>query len=365
MDERGATVGQVGETGVVARILEILGVDPAAPPDTGPPGGSIVGPGDDAAVLIGGENMVLSTDSQHEGVHFRSEWVGPRMLGRRSIAINASDVGAMGATPVAFLVSLALPSDTRMAWVESLASGMRDGAARWGASIVGGDVAGVPGAVAINVTAVGECKGAPPVLRSGAREGDRIYVTGRPGRAAAGLELLRSGRRLDDPPDSGEAVVRGEAEEACLRAFLDPSPPVVLGGRAAGTVQAMMDISDGLAMDLGRMCRASGVGAVLEAASLRDDEVLGSVAETLGVDALDWVLHGGEDYELLCAIGEEDEAAFRELAGAVGVEVRDVGSFVHGAELIELESAGRRRPVSAAGWDHFSESAITRRPRCR
>ena len=201
---------------------------------------------------------------------------------------------------------------------------MRRGAERVGAAIIGGDVAGVPGNVSINVTAVGECdQGSEFVRRSGARPGDRMYVTGWPGRAAAGRRLLLAGHRLENcrsegvsdatssaAGDKGVATAppAASAAQACLRAFLDPMPPVSFGGEVArrGHVGAMMDISDGIGIDLGRMCRASNTGAVLAAAPLFDDPVLRRMAADFDIDVRACVLGGGDDYELLCAVREAD-----------------------------------------------------------
>jgi len=329
-------VADVGEQELVERILEKLG-----PAD----GGVRLGPGDDAAVLSIGGSVVLTTDSQHEGVHYRPEWIAPDRLGRRSIAVNASDLGAMGARPRGFLVALALPAGTELDWVLNLAGGLREGAERFGASILGGDVAATLDRVSINVTAVGEIdEGAEPVERGGAAAGTGGFVTGWPGRAAVGRRLLQAGG-----PSSS-------ACEACVEAFLDPQPPVAFGGLAArrGLVGAMIDISDGLAIDLGRMCSASGVGARLEAAHLVADPVLGAAAAELSLDPMDLVLGGGEDYELLCSVPDECAAAFRALAEEKGIEVRDVGRFVAAAEGVTLVRDGHVEPVAADGWDHFA-----------
>lgn len=389
MVDRALTVAEMGEIALVARILEALGAVGAQA------GGSareaLVGPGDDAAVLSCRGNVVLTTDSQHEGVHFRRDWISAEMLGRRSIAVNASDLGAMGAVPIGFLVSLALPGDTRVDWVEQLARGMGRAAMRAGATIVGGDVVGVPESVAINVTAVGECAvDSVGARRSGAGPGDTIFVTGQPGRAAAGRWLLEAGYRLasdgcvgfagngaadgavgaaigvggggEVTAERGGNLALGAADsaetaaamQACLRAFLDPEPPVPFGARATHHVKAMMDISDGVAIDLGRMCRSSSVGAILRARELFDDPVLRLLSRHLDVDADECVLNGGDDYELLCAVGEADEPGFQAAAVAAGIEVRAVGSFIDADPGIQLEKDGRREPLAEGGWDHFT-----------
>jgi thiamine-monophosphate kinase len=339
----GRTVGDVGEVDLVGRILDILARDA----DDSASSAVRVGPGDDAAILACDGSVVLTTDSQHEGVHFRCGWITPEQLGRRAIAVNASDLGAMGARPRGFLVALALPPETELEWVDALALGLRGGARRYGASIVGGDVAGVPGRISINVTAVGEGPEAPGAGRDGAEPGQQLLVTGWPGRAAAGRRILQS-----DDDDGYE----GGAARTCVRAFLDPDPPVDFGVAVvrSGRVAAMMDISDGVAIDLGRLCRASGVGAALDGESLFADPVLEAVGIDPPLDVRSCVLGGGEDYELLCAVADVDAAAFRELAAEHGVEVRAIGRAVDQQRGVTLDDEGRTEPLEQLGWDHFA-----------
>ncbi|HJN47537.1 MAG TPA: thiamine-phosphate kinase [Acidobacteriota bacterium] len=330
------TVSDIGELELVERILGKLS---ALNSDVQ------IGPGDDAAVLSIGGSVVLTTDSQHEGIHYCAEWIAPEVLGRRAIAVNASDLGAMGARPRGFLVALALPASTELDWVVSLAEGLREGAERFGASILGGDVAAVANHVSINVTALGEIEeGTDPVERGGAAEGTWCFVTGWPGRAAAARRMFKTGYRSS------------AAFEPCIDAFLDPRPPVAFGGCVAsqGLVGAMIDISDGLAVDLGRMCLASGVGARLDAEILVADTVLVDVSAGLSLDPIKLVLGGGEDYELLCSVADEKAQTFRALAAEEGVEVRAVGRFVAANKGITFVRAGHVETISRDGWDHFA-----------
>lgn len=360
----GRTVGDVGEIELVGRVLGILACD------TDDSASTVVrvGPGDDAAILACSGSVVLTTDSQHEGVHFRREWITAQQLGRRAIAVSASDLGAMGAQPTGFLVALALPPETDLGWVEALALGLRGGAHRYGASIVGGDVAGVPGGVSINVTAVGEGPEGPGGGRAGAAPGQQLFVTGWLGRAAAGRSILQAGDDEGHESDEGDEGHEGheghegdkgdegEAALACVRAFLDPDPPVEFGVAAvrSGLVAAMMDISDGVAIDLGRLCVASGVGAELDVEALFADPVLGAVATDPPLDVRSCVLGGGEDYELLCAVADADAAVFGELAADHGVEVRAIGRTVVSRQGVTLTHEGRREPLEQSGWDHFA-----------
>ena len=330
------TVSDLGEVELVEQILDKLSV---------PNSDVQIGPGDDAAVLGIGGSVVLTTDSQHEGIHYFAEWIAPEVLGRRAIAVNASDLGAMGARPRGFLVALALPISTELDWVISLAEGLREGAERFGASILGGDVAAVADRVSINVTALGEIeKNTEPVERGGAAEGTWCFVTGWPGRSGAARQMFKTGYKPS-------AVF-----EACIDAFLDPRPPVTFGGCVAsqGLVGAMIDISDGLAVDLERICLASGVGARLDAEMLIADTVLVDAAAELNIDPIKLVLGGGEDYELLCSVADEKAQTFRALAAEEGVEVRAVGRFVAADEGITFVRAGHVETISRDGWDHFA-----------
>lgn len=330
------TVSDLGEIELVERILDKLSVLNSD---------LQIGPGDDAAVLEIGGSVVLTTDSQHEGIHYCAEWIAPEVLGRRAIAVNASDLGAMGARPRGFLVALALPTSTELDWVVSLAEGLRQGAERFGTSILGGDVAAAADRVSINVTALGEIEeGTEPVERGGATEGTWCFVTGWPGRAGAARRMFRTGYKSSS------------AFEACIDAFLDPRPPVTFGGRIAsqGLVRAMIDISDGLAVDLERMCLASGVGARLDAEMLVADTVLIDVAAGLDIDPIKLVLGGGEDYELLCSVANEKAQTFRAVAAEEGVEVRAIGRFVAADEGVTFVRAGEVETISRDGWDHFA-----------
>jgi thiamine-monophosphate kinase len=351
----------------------------------------VVGPGDDAAVLAAGGDVVVTTDSQHEGVHFERDWMSAEALGRRAIAVNASDVGAMGGEALGFLVALALPGNTEVTWVEGLAVGLAAGAGRWGARVIGGDVARLEGRVSINVTAVGRMSpGVAPVRRSGAAAGDLCWISGRPGRAAAGRALLAAGYRLagdrlELPEDLVVGRNGGEVEAAairCIRAFIDPGPPVGLGAVLArdGLAAAMIDLSDGTGIDLRRLCEASGVGACLDADPLLADPLLEALAGALegpggprkgrpgaaldpgpartgsgpGAGVERWILAGGEDYQLLGAVTKGKREALEEAARRAGCEVRIVGRFTAAAEGLQLARGGARETLAAGGWDHFS-----------
>lgn len=334
------TLAGVGEVELVDRILAVLGSGEGVAGDT-----VRVGPGDDAAVLRCSGEVVVTTDAQHEGVHFERRWIEPRDLGARSIAVNASDLGAMGARPSGFLVALALPRSTDLDWVLQLAEGLRDGARAFGAEVIGGDIAAVEARVAINVTAIGDRAAERAAGRDRGRPGQRILVTGRPGRAAAGRALLQAG---------AEGV--GAAARSCIDAFLRPQPPVALGIAAVerGLVGALMDVSDGIGIDLHRLCRASGVGARLDREQLLDDPRLAAVAREQRMDLEALVLGGGEDYELLCTVDEEHVATFHALSAELGVRVAMIGDVVDADEGLIVRGEDRNEPLPTGGWDHFA-----------
>lgn len=276
------TVADAGE----AAVLEILRGRPSELDDP-------VGNGDDAAVLGPAAATVVTTDMLVEGTHFRLDLTGWRDLGRRAVAQNVSDVLAMGADCTRILVAVALPGRTPLADVERLADGILAEAARSGAAVVGGDLTSAE-AVVVCVTALGTLPdGARPLRIDGARPGDRIALTGSPGRSAAGLALLLAGH-----PD-------GPLQDA----YRVPSPPVGSGvtARRAGAT-ALTDVSDGLLRDLAGLARASGVAADLVTDDMPGDPALRDAAGLLagpGEEAArlvgDWMLDGGEDHGLLAA----------------------------------------------------------------
>ncbi len=286
------TVADLGEFGLIAAIQALLPVGSA----------QILGIGDDAAVVRAPDRRVVATtDLLVEGRHFRRDWSGAFDIGGKAAAENLADIAAMGATPTALLVGLAAPGDLAVAWAEDLARGLADECARAGASVVGGDVSGAD-SVMLAVTALGDLGGRDPVTRSGARAGDRLAVTGRLGRSAAGLALLEAG--LPGTPGSpGLAGSPGQAWSAELAGLVAshrrPRPPYDAGPEAADLgATSMIDISDGLVADLRHVADASGVLVDIETARLPGDPALRPAAAALGTDFLSWLLPGGEDHAL-------------------------------------------------------------------
>jgi thiamine-monophosphate kinase len=316
-------------------------------------GGVRVGIGDDCAVLelAPGARLIATTDLLIEDVHFRRRYTQPADIGWKSLAVNVSDVASMGAVPRWALVALACPDDTGMDEVEAFYAGAMAVAAEHGVRIVGGDTSRSPRGWFVNVTLLGETV-LPPLLRSGARPGDVVAVTGTLGRSAAGLAVLDLPGAPDDLPAAALADVVG--------AHLRPRPRAPEGQwlAGAGGVTGMMDLSDGLATDLGHIAEESHVGARIEMLRLPVAESTRTVGRALGRDVLPWVTGGGEDYELLvtCAAGEFSR--LREgLAGATGTALTAVGEVVDEVSGVTfVDGTGRSVPVTP-GFEHFVTGA--------
>lgn len=304
--------------------------------DESPPGVK-VGIGDDAAVVeSGGGDLVLTTDAMVEGVHFERRDFSARDLGYKAMVVSVSDIAAMAASPRFALVSLVLPKDVTTGWVVELYGGMRDACNEYALALVGGDLSRGEG-VTIAATVTGAVVPGRAVLRAGARSGDRIVVTGWLGAAAAGRALLESGT----PKDLALAGSR-----QLIAAFCRPAARVgeaqVLASAGA---TSMMDVSDGLAKDLTRLCEASGVGARLSLSEV-------PVAEG---SSLDLALGGGEDYELVATISSAGvSAATAAMKEQFGVPLTEVGEVVDGSGLVAVEADGSELPLESRGWDHFA-----------
>lgn len=293
--------------------------------------------GDDAAVLRApGGTLLFTSDLLIEGIHFELEWTGPRDLGYKSIAVNASDVAAMGGTPRRALVAMGLKPGVQVEWIEEVYAGMRECCDQFDMAVVGGDLSRSD-CLVISVALLGNPAGRLVTLRSGARVGDVVGVTGNLGASAAGLRLLRTG--VGDRPDLIQAHLRPTArvrEAEILRRHLPTS---------------MIDISDGLSADLGHICDASSVGVVVYGSALPLPEVAGSGLEGR---MLQFGVTGGEDYELCFTIPPERfEAAAAAVGDATGTPVSRVGEIVEASRGRVLLVEGDEEPLLLPGWDHF------------
>jgi len=304
--------------------------------DDGRGPGVEVGIGDDAAVLdLGGARAVLTTDAQVEGVHFDRRWLGAREIGARAVEVNLSDLAAMGAAPRALLLSLAMrPGD---ADVLAIVGGFAERARARGCPVVGGNVTRAS-ELSLTVTAVGGlAPDRPALLRSGAQVGDLVFVTGPMGGAALGLRLLAAG--LGDAADAAAAVAR----------FRAPVARLDVGLALPGLATAALDVSDGLAQDLGHLALASGVAAVID---LRDVPTVpghAALAARAGADAVALVVGGGEDYELLFTAPPEARARAVALGG---VAVGRIVAAGEGSRVRIVDAHGAEVPV-ARGFEHF------------
>ena len=332
------TIDSVGEQALVERIRQRAGEAAAH---------VFIGIGDDAAVLEPARGMleVITTDSLVEGVHFRRDWSSPRSIGHKALAVNLSDLAAMGADPRASLLSLALPGDYPLADFDALIDGFVDLARASGASLVGGNLTRSPGPMVIDVTAVGAAGRRRILRRNTASRGDELYVTGTLGAAAAGLAMLQAGvtpASLDD------------AARACIARYEAPAPRTRCGrtvGRSRAAAAAI-DLSDGLADAAIRLARDSGLGVVIDAACIPVHEGARGWAESVGADPIALAVAGGEDYELAFAVRPRLRNRF---LGAVrrdrGLPVAKVGVFVKDPGAW-LDRGGERTPIQK-GFSHF------------
>ena len=279
-------VGAMGEEELTARILAVCEGSREHPL-------VVVGPGDDAAVVASPDaRTVISTDLMVEGRHFRRDWSEPTDIGHRAAAANIADVAAMGARPTAVVIGLGIPADIDASWVESLMKGVVAQAERAGAAVVGGDVVAADRLV-VSGTSLGNLEGREPILRSGARPGDVIAIAGRLGWAAAGLAVLSRGFR---------------SPRVLVDAHRRPEPPYESALQAAEFgAHALMDVSDGLLLDLERMAQASGVCIDLDSATIDIAEPVAAAAAAYNLDPLQWVLGGGDDHAFVAAFAPEGQ----------------------------------------------------------
>ncbi|MEX2289667.1 MAG: thiamine-phosphate kinase [Mycobacteriales bacterium] len=322
-----ATAREVGEFGLIERVVERLGTSAAV----------LLGPGDDAAVLLAPDGRVVATtDVLVEGVHFRSDWSSAYDVGRKAAAANLSDVAAMGATGTALLVGLAAPGGLPVSWATGLADGLRDESALVGAVVVGGDT--VTGdRIVVSVTALGDLAGRAPVTRAGAAVGDDVVLAGALGWSALGLLLLSRGTASAQDPGAVPPVP-DEAAQAVGR-HRAPQPPYAAGPLLADAgATSMCDVSDGLVADAGRLAAAGRVRIALEHV---DDASLEGLRGLLGDDAVERaLLHGGEDHALLATVPR---------GTPLPRGVRRIGRVVPGDGVTIGGS-----PVEPQGWEHFS-----------
>lgn len=318
-----------------------------------------VGVGDDAAVLAAPSALAVCTDALVEGEDFTVA-ADPYLVGRKAMNVNLSDLAAMGATPLHALLTLGLPRETPVAWLDGFLDGFRAAAREQAVAVVGGDLSAARERFA-SVTVLGRVADEGPLRRGGGGPGDELWVSGTLGAAAAGLSLVLRGYRRDRdgkvtaPRGSRVSPARRDEIARLLRHQLDPRPMVDLGRALAegGIASAAIDLSDGLARDLHRLCRASGTGAVVETATLPVDSGLPALPE-LPTSPRDLALFGGEDYGLLFTVPPERLGAMKKIAARFAV--RRIGRL-DGTSQVLLAEGGVFTPLPDRGFDHFAGPA--------
>ncbi|MDO8462256.1 MAG: thiamine-phosphate kinase [Deltaproteobacteria bacterium] len=303
------------------------------------------GIGDDCAVFkVGRENYLCTTDMLVESVHFKREWTTPYLLGRKILSVNLSDIAAMGGEPLYAVVAAAFPKKTTLPYLKELYRGLKAVANRHKVLLIGGDTNASPGPMVFCVTLLGRSK-VSPILRSGAKVGDDIYVTGPLGRSALGLEVLKKGR-------GGSKTRPYRQFRPYIKSHLDPTPKVKVGQWLAQQkiAHSMIDLSDGLLSDLSHILKASRVGAHLEWDKIPLTRNFSSLTKRLGLSAQRLALTGGEDYELLFTASRSYRRQLKNF--------HRIGVVVKGYEIIHVFNSRKEViHLPTLGYNHFSSHA--------
>lgn len=305
----------------------------------------LIGIGDDAAVIksSSARDLLVCCDLMVEGVHFRAEWTPPRLLGRKALAVNLSDIAAMGGVPKFAMVSVAVPHKFSSEFIDDVFQGLFELADASSVSIVGGDTSSSPDSLFIDVSIVGDCSSGKAVTRRGAKVGDLIYVSGSLGGSALGLSLLEAGVRLDDQSDFYPALLKQ----------LSPEPRLTLGRAIgeAGLATAMIDISDGLSSDLWHLVDESNCGAVINADAIPIMECVRRSPNAPTKFPLQFALKSGEEYELLFTATPEKSVEIAELSKAAAVPITRIGEIVTTGGL-RLSSGDCMEALPRSGYEH-------------
>ena len=324
-----------GEDSLIERYFRPLANDPGAFNLT-----------DDAAILSGcGDDLVVTTDAVVEGVHFLAD-DPPDTIARKALRVNLSDLAAKGATPAGFVLTLAL-REAVDAWLEPFARGLGEDANSFGCALLGGDTVSTPGPKMISITAFGRTPPGKMIRRDTARPGDRLVVTGTIGDSALGLDILSGG--------AVAAALHGDASARTMliERYRVPRPRVGLASAVRDLASAAMDVSDGLAGDLAKLCLVSGVSAVIDAMSIPLSAAAAALLKC-GVVGIEAIVAGGDDYEILCAIPENRLEAFGEAARATGVPVTPIGTVMAGSTPPRfLDGQGSEILLSRLSYSHF------------
>ncbi|MCI0525041.1 MAG: thiamine-phosphate kinase [Acidobacteria bacterium] len=324
----------------------------------------IIGIGDDAAAIREreGRETLITVDLLVEDVDFKLDYALPRWLGHKALAVSLSDIAAMGGEPAYSLLTLGIPKRFQLSnpesriFIEEFFDGYFSLAGRYNIALIGGDISSTPDRLTIDSIVIGHCQAGKSVRRGGARAGDAIYLTGTIGAAGAGLNLLLDGARVTGNED--DLTGKARLAQSAIRAHLRPDPRVHFGRRIgqSGLAHAMIDVSDGLAQDLMRICEESGVAAVIEFDSTPvADEV--SLISNNPAAAFDFAVNSGEDFELLLTAARGDEPGLFEIADECGLKLSRIGEIFPARQDLRPPLMVRRgdeiNPVSIHGFDHF------------
>ena len=324
-----------GEDSLIARYFKPLAIDPGA-----------FGLDDDAAILRAlGNDVVVTTDALIEGVHFLPD-DPPDTVAQKALRVNLSDLAAKGADPAGFVLALAL-REVDEAWLAPFARGLGADATAFGCPLLGGDTVSTPGPLMISITAFGRVAPGRMVHRSGAKPGDQVVVTGTIGDAALGLDILKEGRAA--------AVLAGDAasREMLVGRYRVPQPRNGLASAIRAHAHAAMDVSDGLAGDLAKLCAASGMSAVIDLRSVPLSKAAAKVLAAGAVTIGD-LISGGDDYEVLCAVPQDAIEDFVGMARAADVAVHPIGTIIAGGSRPKwLDAEGQDLPLARTSYSHF------------
>ena len=341
------SVGELGEFGIIKLIHSLIEQQNVLLSKN-----VTLGIGDDAAAFRpkAGLETLVTCDSVVEGRHYLARFISPFEVGRRAMALNISDIGAMGGKPTYALVSLGLRPDTPVADIVAIYRGFFEELSPLDACIIGGNVTRTDGPLFVDITLMGEVETDKMMRRSGARPGDSVLVTGYPGQASAGLQLL-----LKEP-----SISKRGKENPLIKAYILPSHRALEGQAVAGTglATAMIDTSDGLLGDLGHICEQSRTGVLLDLNKLPISPHLKEAALRLGLDPIQLALGQSDDYELIITCPqtavEQIRWAISQVSNVIVTQIGQITEHAHGFRLLWPD--GALEEVRPAGWDHFSET---------
>jgi thiamine-monophosphate kinase len=324
-----------GEDSLIARYFKPIATDPGA--------FSLV---DDVAILKArGEDVVVTTDAIVEGVHYLAD-DPPDTVARKALRVNLSDLAAKGAAPAGFVLTLAL-READHDWLAAFARALGEDARAFDCPLLGGDTVSTPGPVTISITAFGRVPENKMVRRSGAKPGDRVVVTGTIGDAALGLDVLKNG------PIAKALAGDPNGREMLIARYRIPQPRNALATAVRDHATAAMDVSDGLAGDLAKLCAASGVSAVIDTPAIPTSATAASLLSR-GAVGLEALISGGDDYEILCTVPEASADAFTEAARLAGVAVIAIGTIMAGEDAPRfLDANGEEMSLARLSWSHF------------